>query len=225
MSKCNQHNTMMKTLSPIIIQAFFPFAILFSCSKTWTKAALLLTGAILCRGGRTVCACLRVLGLQGEQAFEKYHRFFNKDQWSSLKGAKILLIQLVKSLNITGSLVFAIDDHVERRNGKNIQAKGCYRDAVRSSRSFIVRCFGLKWVVMTLTVQLPWSLRTFSLPFFLVLAPSEKANKKKKKKHKTSPQWACQMCLQVRCWLPQMAMIVVADGGFATADLAWAAFQ
>ena len=215
----------MPTLSPSIIQIFAPFAILFSCSKTWTKAALLMTGAILCKGGRTICSSLRVLGLQGEQAFENYHRVLNRAQWSALDGAKILLLQLIKALNITGPLVIVIDDHIERRNGKKIKAKGCYRDAVRSSRGFVVRCFGLKWVAMMITVKLPWSNRTFALPFLTVLAPSEKSNSKRGKKHKTTVDWARQMCFQLRRWLPQMAIILVADGGFANAQLAWIALK
>ena len=120
----------MTTLSPAILPIFVPFAILFSCSKTWTKAALLITGAILCKGGRTVCSSLKVLGLRGEQAFENYHHVLNRAEWSALEGAKILLLQLIKALHITGHLVIAVDDHVERRGGKKIEAKGCYRDAV-----------------------------------------------------------------------------------------------
>ena len=215
----------MPTLSPPIIQIFAPFAILFSCSKTWTKAALLITGAILCKGGRTVCSSLKVIGLRGEQTFENYHRVLNRAQWSALGGAKILLLQLIKSLNIIGPLTIAIDDHIERRNGKEIKAKGCYRDAVRSSRGFVVRCFGLKWVAMMIAVKFPWSHRTFALPFLTVLAPSEKANSVRGKKHKTTVDWARQMCFQLRRWLPKMAIILVADGGFANAQLAWTALK
>ncbi len=131
--------------SPTIIHILAPFAIIFSCSKTWTKAALLMTGAILCKGGRTVCGALKVLGLQGEKAFTNYHRVLNRAQWNALKGAKILLMQTISTLGIT-ELVVALDDHIERRSGEKINSKGCYRDAVRSSRGFIVRCFGLKWV-------------------------------------------------------------------------------
>ena len=46
---------------------------LFLKPKTMSKATLLLVGAILCRGGRTVCAALRGSGMQGEEHFDKYH--------------------------------------------------------------------------------------------------------------------------------------------------------
>jgi hypothetical protein len=214
----------MPTLSPTIIHILAPFSIIFSCSKTWTKAILLITGAILCKGGRTVCGALKVMGLQGERAFASYHRVLNRDKWNALEGAKILLLQIIKAFCMT-ELVIALDDHVERRSGKKINAKGCYRDAVRSSRGFIVRCFGLKWVVMTVAIKLPWSKRTFALPFLSVLAPSQKGNQARGKRHKTSVDWARQMCCQLRRWLPEMAIRLVADGGFASAELAWTALK
>jgi hypothetical protein len=184
-----------------------------------------MTGAILCKGGRTVCSSLKVVGLQGETAFANYHRVLNRAQWSARGGAKILLLQLIKAFKITGPLVVVVDDHVERRSGKKIEAKGCYRDAVRSSRGFIVRCFGLKWMAMMIAIKLPWSDRTFALPFLTVLAPSKKANAARKKQHKTTVDWARQMCFQLRRWLPNMAIILVADGGFANAELAWTALK
>jgi len=49
---------------------------------------LLITGAILCKGGRTVCGALKVMGLQGERAFASYHRVLNRDKWNALEGAK-----------------------------------------------------------------------------------------------------------------------------------------
>lgn len=183
-----------------------------------------MTGAILCKGGRTVCGSLKVMGLRGEKAFASYHRVLNRAQWDALKGAKILLMHIISTLGIT-ELVVALDDHVERRSGEKISSKGCYRDAVRSSRGFLVRCFGLKWVAMMVVTKLPWSVRIFALPFLTVLAPSQKANRARNKKHKTSVDWARQMCCQLRRWLPDMPIRLVVDGAFATAQLAWTALK
>jgi hypothetical protein len=78
---------------------------------------------------------------------------------------------------------------------------------------------------MMVAVKLPWSNRTFALPFLTVLAPSKKANRACGKKHKTSVDWARQMCYQLRRWLPLMAIRLVVDGGFASAELAWTALK
>src|SRR5205085_6737643 len=118
-------------------------------------------------------------------------------------------------------LVISVDEHIERRNGKKIKAKGCYRDAIRSSKNFIVRCFGLKWISMVVIKRFPWSPRVFALPFMTTLAPSEKANKKAKKRHKTTIDWTIQMIKQIRRWIPNTSIILVGDGGFANIELAW----
>jgi hypothetical protein len=80
----NQH-------SGSILAVFAPFATIFFKPKTASKAILLLSGAILCRGGRTVCAALKILGMQGERHFDKYHRVLNRASWSPVEGSKILL--------------------------------------------------------------------------------------------------------------------------------------
>jgi hypothetical protein len=78
---------------------------------------------------------------------------------------------------------------------------------------------------MMVAVKLPWSQRIFALPFLSVLAPSKKANQARGKEHKTSVDWARQMCYQLRRWLPQMPIRLVVDGAFATAGLAWTALK
>ena len=61
-------------------------------------------------------------------------------------------------------LVLAADDTIERRNGRRIAAKGCYRDPVRSSVKPPIRCFGLKWVCLAVLVPVPWGGRPWALP-------------------------------------------------------------
>jgi hypothetical protein len=44
---------------------------------------VLVTGAILARGQRTVTALLRVMGLSDEKHFVNYHRVLNRAVWSA----------------------------------------------------------------------------------------------------------------------------------------------
>lgn len=118
-------------------------------------------------------------------------------------------------------LVLLIDETLERRRGKQIKAKGYYRDAVRSSQSKVVNTTGLKWLVMALSVRLPFIPRALALPFLSVLEPSKKCNEAKKRRHKTSLHWTTQMILQVRRWTGKArSLILVGDGGFAAGQLA-----
>jgi hypothetical protein len=117
--------------------------------------------------------------------------------------------------------VILIDETLERRKGKKIQAKGYYRDAVRSSRSHVVKTTGLKWLIMALSVRFNFTKRAFALPFFTVLEPSERSTKKQGKRHKTTLDWSVQMVMQLVRWAPAIPFILVGDGGFACAKLSW----
>ncbi len=203
-----------------IIAIVTSFAPLFS-DRVWVQAQTLLIGAMLAPGARTVTAVLRVMGLSDEKHFTNYHRVLNRAAWNARQGSRILLGWIVLALVPPGQvIVLGADDTLERRNGKKIRAKGCYRDAVRSSQKHVIRCFGLKWVSMMVLVPVPWSGRVWALPFLTVLCWPE--NKPGQQRHKTSVDWVRQMMKQVRRWLPQRALVLVVDGGFAVVSLALA---
>lgn len=200
----------------IVLCAFAP---LFS-TPSWTNAQILAIGAILCTGKRTVTSALRVMGLSQEKKFTNYHRVLNRAVWSTRQGAKILLGLIILLVPATLPLIIAIDETIERRQGEKINHKGCYRDAVRSTKKKVVHCFGLKWICMMLIVPLPWTKRPWALPFLTVLAPSQKSNEANGKKHKTTVDWTRQMIMQVRRWVPDRVIVLVGDGAYAAVSLA-----
>jgi hypothetical protein len=208
----------MPPLPEAIILVLAPFAPLFS-ERVWVHAQVLLVGAILSPGTRTVTGALRVMGLTREHHFTNYHRVLNRATWSARHGSRILLGLLITLLGPPGAaIVFGADDTVERRSGRKIRAKGCYRDAVRSTKKHVIRCFGLKWVSMMLLVPVPWSRRVWALPVLTALCwPAEPSPRRR---HKTSVDWVRQMMKQVRRWLPGRRLVVVVDGGFAAVTLA-----
>jgi hypothetical protein len=114
-----------------------------------------------------------------------------------------------------------LDDTIERRRGAKIKAKGIYRDPVRSTHSHFVKASGLRWLSLMLLAPVPWAKRVWALPFLTVLAPSERYYKGKVRRHKKLTQWALQMVLQTRRWLPKRFLVVVADSSFAVIDLLW----
>jgi DDE superfamily endonuclease len=210
----------MPPLPEAIIPVLAPFAPLFS-HRVWRHAQLLLLGALLTPSARTVTAALRATGLAAERHFTNYHRVLNRATWSARQGSRMLLRMLVTQLvPPEATIVLGADDTVERRRGRKIHAKGCYRDAVRSSKSHVIRCFGLKWVSMMLLVAVPWSRRVWALPFLTALGWP--ANKRRQHRHKTSIDWVRQMMQQVRRWLPGRRLVLVVDGSFAAVSLALA---
>jgi hypothetical protein len=202
-----------------IVHLLVPFAQAFS-ERTWEWVQILIVGAILAPGRRTVTAILRVMGLSDERQFQRYHRVLNRVKWSALLISRILLTLLVATLLAAGvPLLIVADETLERRTGAKIKAKGVFRDAVRSSKKYTVHCFGLRWISMMLLVSLPWCQRLWALPFLTVLAPSEKTNRAAGKRHKTSIDWIGQMIRVVRRWFPQRAIVLIVDGGLAAVKL------
>jgi hypothetical protein len=194
------------------------FAPLFR-QRTWRWAEQLLIGALLAPGVRTVSSVLRVVGLATERQFGKYHRVLSRAVWSSRTASRLLLQLLVRTFAPTGTLVFGLDDTLERRRGARIAAKGVYRDPVRSSDSHFVKATGLRWLSVMLLAPIPWAHRVWALPFLTVLAPSERYHSLRGQRHKRLTDWARQVLRQVRRWLPDRQLIVVTDSGFAALDL------
>ena len=187
--------------------------------RVWEWAKVLLIGAILAPGERTVAAILRVMGCSDEQQFQNYHRVLNRANWSSRELSRLLLVVLVKLLVPENEpLIMGIDETIERRRGRKIAARGVYRDPVRSSKEFFVKTNGLRWISMMLLTPIPWAQRIWALPFLTVLAPSERYHAERQKKHKTITDWAWQMILQVSHWMPARRLVVVADGTYAVLD-------
>ena len=209
----------MLTLPDAILPVLHPFATLFR-SPTWLKAQILLVGAILAPGQRTVAAALRVMGLSDDRNYARYHQVLNRAVWSPRQAAGILLVLLLQHLDQgDGPLIFGIDETLERRRGPKIKSLGIYRDAVRSSRSQVVKASGLRWISLMWLGQVPWAGRHWALPVLTVLAPSARYHRQRGRRHKKLTDWARQMILQLRRWLPQRPLVLVGDSSYAVLDL------
>jgi hypothetical protein len=190
----------------------------FLQQRTWRRAELLLIGAILAPGKRTVTSLLRITGLSRERQFTNYHRVLNRAVWDLRAAARLLLGLLVTAFVPRGPIVLGIDDTIERRRGKRIAAKGIYRDPVRSSKSHFVKASGLRWLSLMLLAPIPWAGRIWALPFLTVLAPSERYCRERGRRHKKLTDWARQMALQARRWLPRREIVLLGDSSFAALE-------
>jgi hypothetical protein len=188
-------------------------------APTWQHVLVLIVGAILAPGRRTVAAALRVIGLDQKPHFTNYHRVLNRNQWSSRWLARCLLRLLIATFVPTGPVIVGLDDTIERRWGAKIKARGIYRDPVRSSRSHVVKASGLRWLSLMLLPQIPWAGRVWALPFLTVLAPSERYARERQQQYKKLTDWGRQMLLQLVRWLPERRIIAVTDASFAAIEL------
>jgi len=188
--------------------------------RIWDWVPVLVVGAILTPGRRTVASVLRVMGLSDERQYQNYHRVLSRATWSSLEvGRRLLMLLVAAFVPAAAPVVVGLDETIEGRRGAKIAAKGIYRDPVRSSKSHFVKTSGLRWISMQLLAEVPWAGRLWGLPFLTVLAPSERYHRERGQKPKTLPDWGRQMIRQLRRWLPDRALVVVADSTYAVLEL------
>ena len=205
-------------LPPIIISLMAPFRSFFT-APVWEHVLALVTGMALAPGKRTVSAALRIMGLGGTRDFALYHYVLNRARWNSRAIARPLLTMILDRFLPVGPVVIGLDDTIERRWGRKIAARGIYRDPVRSSHGHFVKTSGLRWLAAMVMVPVPWTRRRWALPFLTILAPSERYNTARGRRHKKLTDWARQAILQMRRWLPKRKIVVVADSSFAALDL------
>jgi DDE superfamily endonuclease len=188
-------------------------------APVWNHILVLVAGAVLAPGKRTVTQALRVMGLADRPGFGRYHEALNRARWDSRDVARRLLLHLLAVLWPSGEVVIAIDDTIERRWGAKIKARGIYRDPVRSSQGQFVKTSGLRWLSLVVMLPVPFAARRWALPFLTVLAPSAQWSETQGKRHKTLTDRARQAILQTKRWLGDRRMVIVADSSFAALEL------
>jgi len=207
-----------------VILAFAPLFL----QRGWHRAEVLLTGAILAPGQRTVTSILRITGLARERRFVNRHRVLSRAAWCPRAASRVLLGLLVAAFAPKGPVVLGIDDATERRRGKRIAAKGICRDPVRSSHGHLAKASGLRWLSLMLLAPIPraisWAGRIWALPFLTALAPSERCCQQRGRRHEKLTDWGRQLVLQARRWLPGRELALLANLSDALTDPA-AAWQ
>ena len=195
-----------------------PFAGCFT-RPTWANLLVLVAGATLAPGRRTVAAALSSVGLRGAAGFTNYHRVLNRSRWSGRAAARCLLGLLVAAFVPDGPVVVGIDETIERRWGAKIKARGIYRDPVRSSQGHFVKASGLRWISLMLLARVPFAGKVWALPFLTALAPSERYAHAQGRRHKPLTDQARLLLLLLARWLPGRKVIAVADSSYAAIEL------
>lgn len=205
-------------LPPRFLSRLAGFSNLFT-RPTWANVVILMAGAILAPGRRTVTTALRILGRERDPDFCTFHRILNRAVWSSRAVAGRLLRLLIETfVPADAPVVIGLDDTIERRWGAKIRARGIYRDPVRSTKGHFVKASGLRWLSAMLLVHVPWAGRVMALPFLALLAPSQRFYAGKSRAPKTLTDWARQAVLQIHRWLPDRYIVLVADSAFAAIE-------
>src|SRR4051794_12879344 len=94
-------------------QLLLPFALLFA-RRVWCHALVLVAGAILTPGRRTVCAAPPVTGLSQTKWWTDYHRVLNRAKWSGLAAIRLLLGLLVAAFSLDPASSISAALHVAK---------------------------------------------------------------------------------------------------------------
>ena len=187
---------------------------------TYRKGVELMIGAILAPGKRTVTSALRMLGKEQAGNWSKYHQVLNRAKWSGLAVSQILLRLIVATfVAAQGVITIAIDETLERRWGPQIRKRGHWRDSLASSRQLNVTTSGLRWLVLAVVVNLPWTPYAIALPFLSLLLTTPQVSEKLGKRHRTAAQVAGLCVGWLRRSLPGRAIQLVGDGAYAVIAL------
>src|SRR5207249_12341439 len=99
----------MGALPPEIVRVLRVFEDGFS-ERVWDWVQVLVIGAILAPGQRTVAAVLRVLGVGQERQYQNDHRVLNRARWSGHELSRRLLGLLVAAfVPVDASIVVGLD--------------------------------------------------------------------------------------------------------------------
>jgi hypothetical protein len=187
---------------------------------TALRFALLLVAALLTVGRHTVANLLRTLGPLVPGDGSSYRRVFSHRRRSSWRLARLLLDWVVAHLLPDGPTLLAGDDTVDEHRGKKVYGKARHRDPVRSTHSYTAFRWGHKGVVVAVLIRFPFTRRLWALPILVALYRCEQENRRRGRRHKTPPELLRQLLGVLLRWLPRRRLICVADGNYATHDLA-----
>ena len=81
-----------------------------------------------------------------------------------------------------------------------------------------MKCSGLRWINLMWLVPVSWAQRVWALPVLTALAPSKRYCQERGIRHKKLTNWARQIEVLLRPWLPERQVVIVADSGYSALD-------
>jgi hypothetical protein len=163
---------------------------------------------------------LRLTGHTLDPNFSRFHHVLNRARWVPLTVSHRLLLLLVATFVPPGAPVeIVVDETLERRWGPKISKRSHYRDPLLSSKGRSISNSGLRWVIFSLVVHVPWTERYWALPFVAVCVTPPQLDAQRHHRHRGVPDIAALMLRRIRAWLPQRKIKVLGDGAYSSIEL------
>jgi hypothetical protein len=186
-------------------------ALIAGCAPLFTEPTFRLfaemtAGWVLCPGRHTVTRIYQIAEPEYKRSHDEYHRFFPDAAWVLTELWRHVAVTAVTLFHPSGLIPVDIDDTVFHKTGHKVDGAGWWRDAVRSTKTKVVHCFGLNLIILTLRVNPPWGGEPLGLPINMRLH---------RKKGESLLELALQMLRETATWFPGRDFLVSADGFFA----------
>ena len=185
-----------------LLAGFVPFF----TAPTFRLFVEMMSGWVLCPGRRTVTRIYQIAEPEFKRSHDEYHRFFPDAAWILPALWRQMAVTAVALFRPSGRIPVDLDDTVFHKTGPKVDGAGWWRDAVRSTKTKVVHCFGLNLIILTFRVNPPWGGEPLGLPVNMRLH---------RKKEKNLLALAMQMLEETAAWFPGRNFLVSADGFFA----------
>jgi hypothetical protein len=195
------------------------FSIAFT-EPTFQRSLVLLVGAILAKGRRTITNLLWAMGDLAEGDPSDYHRVFSRAPWSLWNVGRVLAVAVIELAAPDDWIRVIVDCTVAEHKGKKVYGKGCHHDAVRSTETHKAYRWGHRWIVLAVAVKFPFCSRPWALPVLAALYRPEQLNEQEGRRHKTPIQLAQGLMATLLHWFPDKKFVLLGDGGYSSHDLA-----
>lgn len=163
---------------------------------------------------------IRTIGPEHSRHTATYYRFFACSQWCLDWLGLSLLYMTCALLGSHPVLHIVVDDTLLKHRGPQIFGASIFRDAVLSTRSYVVKRWGLNWVVLSLALPHPYYFGEFiCIPLATRLFLTEEWCKKAEQTYASPSEMTVQMVLFFYCHGPNVQWRLAGDGGYTNGYL------
>ncbi len=198
-----------------LLRTFFQAMEVFRPALTapgYQNAIVLIIGWILDPGAVTFC--LVATSVSGVTHHEKFHRFFSRGSWEPDALGQQLLMYILRLVPEDKPIRLAVDDTLAPKKGPHVFGIGNHVDAVRSTKSYRVFCFGHCWVVVCALFHVPFSKRVWALPILFRLYRSKKTCANKSREYRKKTELAREMIDLLVSWVNGRRVEMAGDSAY-----------
>lgn len=201
------------SLVPSFVDLMQPLSYVMT-APSFESFLTLITGWVFARRCTVTGMIMAAGAAVGHKHHSAYHRLFAAARWSLDELGLAVLGQVILPL-VPGVVLLALDDTLARKRGLKVFGVGMHHDPLLSTRKTAITNWGHCWVVLGVTLKLPFcGDRWFCLPVLFRLYVPKKTALNKKLAYKTKPQLAVQMLTLLCERLENRRFHAVADSAY-----------